>query len=143
MTNFEQHKRDHDKWFSPPFYTHPKGYKMCLYVYAAGGAGVNAHVSPFLMLMRGQCDDQLEWPLRGTFSVQLLSQNGDEGHDNDNNIVVEIPFDDNTRDLYCSRVVDADLHGYGWGCPTFIAHTKLKPRYLQDDCLKFYIKKVN
>ena len=29
MTDFEQHKRDDDRWYSPPFYTQPKGYKMC------------------------------------------------------------------------------------------------------------------
>ena len=119
---------------------------MCLYVYAAGSStssvSINTHVSPFLMLMRGQYDDQLEWPLRGVFSIQLLSQNGDEG-DDDDIVIMETPFDDNTPDLYCSRVVDADARGYGWGCPTFIAHTKLKPRYLQNNCLKFYIKKVD
>ena len=38
MTDFEQHKKDHDEWYSLPFYTHPKGYKVCLRVYAGGAA---------------------------------------------------------------------------------------------------------
>jgi hypothetical protein len=36
MTNFEEYKRDSDIWFSPHFYTHPNGYKMCLGVVANG-----------------------------------------------------------------------------------------------------------
>ena len=32
MTEFKKHKRDGGKWYSEPFYTHPKGYKMCLRV---------------------------------------------------------------------------------------------------------------
>jgi hypothetical protein len=34
MTNFEEYKKDNDIWFSPHFYTHPNGYKMCLGVVA-------------------------------------------------------------------------------------------------------------
>ena len=36
MTNFDQHKIDSDEWYSPPFYTHPRGYKMCLCMDANG-----------------------------------------------------------------------------------------------------------
>ena len=32
MDNFERRARDHTHWYSPPFYTHPQGYKMCLQV---------------------------------------------------------------------------------------------------------------
>ena len=52
MTNFEQHKIDSDQWYSPPFYTHPQGYKMCLKVYANGsGKGKGTHVSVYGYLM--------------------------------------------------------------------------------------------
>jgi len=36
MTEFERHKRDNDRWFSPPFYTHTHGYRMCVEVNANG-----------------------------------------------------------------------------------------------------------
>ncbi len=36
MTNFQQHKRDDDIWYSPPVYTHHQGYKICLSVDANG-----------------------------------------------------------------------------------------------------------
>ena len=133
MTNFEEHKKNRDQWFSPPFYTHPKRYTMCLRVFAEGnGDGANTHVSVFVALMKGEYDDQLEWPFWGKFTIQLLSQNGDE-----NDYTLTSAFDTDTPDEYCNRVVDRER---GWGKQKFIAHTKLKPRYLQNDCLKFYIQ---
>ena len=36
MTNFARDKMHSDHWYSPPFYTHPHGYKMCLRVDANG-----------------------------------------------------------------------------------------------------------
>jgi len=55
-----------DNWYSPPFYTHPQGYKMCLSVVANGsGDGKGTHVSVFAYLMRGDFDDHLKWPFQG------------------------------------------------------------------------------
>ena len=129
MTDFEQHKRDDDRWYSPPFYTQPKGYKMCLWVDARGcGDGANTHVSLFLLLMKGDYDEQLKWPLQGKFTIELLSQDGDEGH---------------SEILDFKNASDTERAKSGRGRHTFIRHTKLKPTYLQNDCLKFRIKKVD
>ena len=54
-------------------------------VYAAGyGDGEGTHVSVFLHLMKGPHDDKLEqsghWPLRGTFTIELLNQLNDSDH---------------------------------------------------------------
>ena len=38
MTNFDVRKKDDIDWYSPPFYTHHRGYKMCLLVYSNGEA---------------------------------------------------------------------------------------------------------
>ena len=135
MTNFEQHKEDGDEWYSPPFYTHPKGYKMCTLVYAgAVGDDANVYVSLYLKLMKGEYDDQLKWPLRGIFEVQLLSQNGEERL-----WVRTVTYDRRTPDKYCVRVVDEKVTDVGFGMFKFIRHSKLKPVYLQNDCLKFHI----
>ena len=72
MDDFEEHKMKADTWFSPPFYTHIGGYKMCLKVYANGfGNGKGTHVSVFVLLMRGEFDDHLKWPFNGNVTVQL------------------------------------------------------------------------
>ena len=65
MTNFNQHVSSEQKWYSPPFYTHPGGYKMCIKVYASGrGDGADTHVSVFASLMKGRNDDNLPWPFK-------------------------------------------------------------------------------
>ena len=135
MTNFKQHKKDHDEWYSPPFYTHPKGYKMCLNVYSGGdGKGVNTHVSLYFFFMKGEFDEQLEWPFQGKFSIQLLNQCGEEGH---HTRVIKFDAEDKV-----SRVVDGERASSGWGYTTFIAHTQLTPKFLQNDCLKFRVEKL-
>ncbi len=140
ITNFEKHKKDSDDWSSPPFYTHPKGYKMCLLVYAGGnGDGANTHVSLFLMRMKGEYDEPLKRPLRGKFTIQLMSQDGDERSDYH---IKTITYDVSTSGEDCDRVVAMDGE-LGLGTHKFIAHSELKPMYLRNDCLKFYIKEVN
>ena len=58
---------------------------MRLHVKAAGvGIGKGTHVSAFLDLTLGSHDDELEqsgqWPLRGTFTIELLNQLNDSDH---------------------------------------------------------------
>ena len=48
---------------------------MCLKVYANGvSEGKGTHVSAFICLMRGDNDDNLKWPFKGTIKVSLLNQ---------------------------------------------------------------------
>ena len=80
MKNFEQKQRNSKQWHSFPFYTCQRGYKACLEVYANGNShGQGTHVSVFIKLMKGEADDQLEWPFHGRFKVQLLNQDEEEG----------------------------------------------------------------
>ena len=61
-----------------PFFT--SGYKMCLVLYANGnGDGKGSHLSVFLHILHGH-DDQLDWPLKGTFIIELLNQLEDKNH---------------------------------------------------------------
>ena len=144
MTNFEQHKTDDDEWYSPPFYTHPQGYKMCLKVYANGeGEGKNTHVTVGAYLMRGEFDDQLKWPFQGHVTVAMLNQLEDNNHTTET-----IRFTNSANNKVIGRVTGRERAPSGWGQPTFIAHTDLsyKPakncQYLKYDCLRFRIVKV-
>ena len=93
MISFEQHKVDGDSWYSLPFYTHPRGHKMCLCVSANGSsAGKGTHVSVYGYLMRGEFDDHLKWPFQGDITVAMLNQLEDSNH-----ITNTIEFTD-TRD---------------------------------------------
>ena len=81
MTSFSKLKDSKKTWYSPPFYTFPGGYKMCLLVAAGGvGHGEGTHISAFLYLMAGENDEHLEWPMRGVFSIEVLNQERDQDH---------------------------------------------------------------
>ena len=140
LTDFQMHKKAGDDWFSPPFYSHIGGYKMCLSVDAKGlGGGEDTHVSVFVHLMRGEHDNQLKWPFRGDIAIQLLNRSRDEGHREKT-----VPFDDKVGDEYAGRVVGQE-RAAGFGYDQFIAHTELNTEskeYLKNDCLKFQITKV-
>ena len=137
MTNFRQHKRDKDQWYSPPVYTHHHGYKICLKVNANGnGSGKGTRVSVFVSFMRGEFDDSLKWPFRGAISYQLLDQVNGENHKR-----VTLPYDDDTPNVSCTRVTKGE-RGVGRGNSQFIAHSELEPKYLQNNTLLFQIYKV-
>ena len=134
MTNFSEKK--HKEWYSQPFHTHNMGYKMCLRVDADGlDTGKGTHMSVFVYLMRGEFDDQLQWPFRGSVTIQLLNQRGGEGHR-----VYTLLYNDQTPDIGCRVTVSERADG--WGNPKFISHDMLRPNYLQNDQLRFCISEV-
>ena len=81
MPEFVKHKAAGDIWYSKPFYSHQRGYKLCLAVHVNGQGDANGKaISVFIHLMRGEYDDELVWPLQGNTTVYLLNQFKDEGH---------------------------------------------------------------
>ena len=141
MTCLEQHKVDSDQWYSPPFYTHPQGYKMCLRVDANGhGEGKGTHVSVSVYLMRGEFDDVLKWPFRGHVVIQLSNQLQDKYHRGHT-----IDFSETTDARIISRVTSGERAESGFRCHPLIPHNDLNfnpttnCQYLKNDCLHFQI----
>ena len=144
MVNYHQHKRDGDSWYSPPFYTRPVGYKMCLRVNANGsGNGAGTHVSVGVCLMRGEHDDRLKWPFQGNITIQLLNQKKDQEH-----LAKTIPFDDNAiAGGYAARVTSGEYATKVLGRHQFISHTAVQSttvttQYLHNDCLKCRVTNI-
>ena len=137
MTNFTKYKNDSNYWNSIPFYTHLKGYKMFLKVYANGnGVANNTHVSVFITVMQGEFDHHLKWPFRGEFVISILNQEEDNGHE-----TKRVPFDDTVPDYIANRTMERELvKRRGWGLLKFILHTDLRPKYLKNDCIKLRIQ---
>ena len=82
MVNFSKEKaKDRcDDWKSPPMYTHSGGYKFCIGIDANGaetsrGKSVNVEV----WVMKGEYDDQLQWPVTAKFTLELINhfENGE------------------------------------------------------------------
>ena len=73
MRDFQERKQRNDVWLGKPFYTHAKGYKMCLVVFANGiGEVQGQYVSVFVQLLEGEFDNDLPWPFQGSVTVLLL-----------------------------------------------------------------------
>ena len=141
MPDYGNKKMNVVQWFSDPFYTHNNGYKMCLCVDAAGyGHGKGTHLSMFLYLMKGPHDDELTWPLRAKFEINLLNQISDSEHFS--RIVTYNNID--TPSIYTNRVIKGIRSRYGWGKPQYITNEHLNRitptcQYLKHDCLFFQV----
>jgi TNF receptor-associated factor 4 len=138
MTDFEEYQMDGDDWYSPHFYTHPNGYKMCLCVFPNGsGPGKHTHLSVYVRLMRGEFDGQLKWPFRGDITIKLVNQEKNEDH-----MVVIVSFDTHVLEKYNEKVVDKDRATIGRGYSQLIPLAELHPKYLKNNCIKLCIQRV-
>ena len=123
MTNFAQHKRNKDTWYSPPFYTYPHGYKMCIKVIC--------HKDTIFIgapLMRGKFDDQLVWPFQKTVYIRILNHCSGKNHIN-----ITADFSVDCRSGLRVTVGERQLKG----CGDSIPYTAVDS---QGDCTKVYIK---
>ena len=66
LPSFNQHKTSNSLFYSPSFYMHKGGYKMCIGVHANGcDEEQGSYILVFTYLMKGDYDDNLEWPIQG------------------------------------------------------------------------------
>ena len=76
MENFSKEKAtdEYDDWKSTPMYTHPGGYKFCIGIDANGYvASRGKSVNVKLWVMKGEYDDQLQWPVTAKFTLELIN----------------------------------------------------------------------
>ena len=127
MIEFGNKKKNGEDWYSNAFFTHHKGYQVCLNVYASG---VNkTHISVWLHLMKGPYDDQLKWPFKSYCEIKLLNQIS------------------NCKHHVTGGIIDSDLKRpttdkkqFVWYCYDFISHTMLDRdtkscQYLKNDTI--------
>ena len=137
LKEFEKHK--FLNFFQcPEFYTRDGGYKMCLIVYPNGHPTVG-YITVCAYLMKGDHDDHLTWPVKGTLSIQLLNHLGNSNHSE------PVEFHFNGSALHCQRVTTgAESVSRIW-CYQFIPHKKLlydagkNCQYLKDDHVFFRV----
>ena len=61
--------------YSPPFYTSPHGYRVCVRTYLNGdGIGKGTHISVFFFIMRSEHDNLLSWPFKQSVRFTLINQ---------------------------------------------------------------------
>lgn len=138
MTNVLQYVRDDDYWFSPPFYSHPQGYKMCFSVVPNGwGIAKGIYLSSYVYMMRGEFDDDLKWPFRGEVTIRLLNQDEDKEKE-DKHCVKTNYFEGEGKGR---RVIRRNQAEAGYGTPDFVPIMEV-PQYLKNDTLAFEVVKV-
>ena len=143
LTEFTKRKQFNNVCYSPPFYEYEQGYKMLLHVFMNGQQSARAtHISVYAHLMKGEYDDDLDWPFEGIITVELLNWREDKNH-----LSHTIVFDQHTDLKHSSRVAEENIAEYGWGDRhDFFSHSSLpynpvtNTEYLQDDCLRFRVR---
>ncbi len=151
MENFKNYPGTGLQWYSPPFHTHPCGYKMCLSVWAYNpmnqdsdeeGEESSTRWESFLsvgvVMMSGERDGKLKWPFRGDITMQLVDQ------ERDSHMSKVISFTDETPNNVAGRVAVYMKKNARACCENkFIALKKLRPKYLKNNSLRFRVSKVS
>ena len=98
------------------------------------GSGKDTHVSVFMCLMKGVNDNNLQFPMTGIFTVQVLNWKVDSQH-----FEQPIEFDDSTS-VECKEQVVTGERAVGTGIH-LISHELLTSdkQYLQDDQLSMRV----
>ena len=138
-------KRSRDEWYSSPFYSHPGGYKLCLKVDAYGrSSGTGTHLSVLIKLMKGEHDSYLEWPFRGSITLQLVNYNSDQCHHE-----MTVLFDDSAvaDGRVAKRVTVGERARYGCGYGQFLSHSEVEAstgtrQFLKNGCVVFRVTNI-
>ena len=147
LTEFTKRKHLNNVYYSPPFYSHPHGYKLCIKVYVNGcGEGKNTHISIGACPMRGDYDNSLQWPFEGDILIELLNWREDNHHYRGDKIIINRHNDPYGR--ITRHVTDGEYGHKAWGKIILISHSSLlynpdtNTEYLQDDCLRLRVVDV-
>ena len=139
LSSYSAYKETNTEFNSDPFYSSSYGYKYRIQVYTDGGRQPKGtHLSVYASLLKGDNDSSLTWPFAGTFVIELVNQLEDKNH-----YVQHIKFPAGNQ--VSKRVVDEEKASSGYGCPEFIAHSKLSfqsdkyTQYLKNDMLIFRV----
>ena len=138
MKNFSEEKAKDklDDWKSPAIYTHVFGYKFCIGVDANGhvdGRGKSIFVS--VWSIPGEYDDQLIWPAKAKFTMELINQQGGENAIQTTGVNTwEQPRQGSVQLFGFARVRSGSAYYY-------IEHSKLD-EFLCNDTLHFCVSKV-
>ena len=121
MKNFshEKAKGKSSDWRSPAMYTHVCEYKFCIGVDANGyGSECGKSIRMDLYSMSQEFDDQLKWPAKARFTVELINQTGGENGRH-------------SRTLIWKKLINQ----------SFLEHYKLNS-FFKNDTLYFYVSEV-
>ena len=140
ISHFDHYKMTRNLWYSPPFYSHPGGYRMCIRMDVNGENETEGeYISVFVFMMAGENDDHLIWPFRGEVTIELLNQLEDKNH-----YTRTLPYKEEQNEDDNRRVWVGERAMHGRGKSRYISHAALACnemdyQYLKDDCIYFRV----
>lgn len=136
FSNYGEIKAKNELMDSPPFFTHPGGYKINLRVRPNGFlTGKGTHVSLWFNSLKSDHDGVLSIPVKFIITVQLLNQHSDSEH-----MEKEVQCEVTPEKAGSWRYIGAEWE--------FVEHKELEwdstreTQYVKDDCLRFRICKI-
>ena len=136
LTDFKDIKAKNELLDSPPFYTHPGGYKINLRARPNGFlSGKGTHVSVWFNSLKSDYDTILKIPVKFMITFQLLNQHCDHEH-----VTQEVVCEVTEEKAGTWRFIGAEWE--------LIRHEDLErdgrrgTQYLKNDCLKFRITRI-
>ena len=135
ITDYTKKKECDAEWMSPPFYSHPQGYKFCLVVYA-NGHNCPKHLSVGVLFLESD-DVRVDWPLEIGFTISLLNWRSDK---QDYQKVIEYCSANNlvTKDGIKRSPIYNNFIPHSYLCYNSTTNTE----YLQNDCVRLRVSKV-
>ena len=143
IDNFQERQRADESWYSPLFYSHESGYKMCLRVYPNGDSDVKGtHLSIYIGLVPGEFDDLLSWPYCGSVTIHILNQQRSLFHISKRIELTTAANLKNRQRPDPKKIIDPS-HAIYWGYRQFAALKDLRGEFLKDNCLQLRVWKVD
>ncbi|CAG5135015.1 unnamed protein product [Candidula unifasciata] len=116
---------------SPPFYTSPWGYKMCIRASIDSASQNERHLSLFVHFMKGKNDAFLMWPFSGRINISVVDQNPDASR---RNHIMEVLETNPNLDAFQRPTIPRNHKGFGY--VQFVSISALENgSYLMDDVL--------
>ncbi|UJR25994.1 hypothetical protein I4U23_007341 [Adineta vaga] len=116
--------------YSPPFYSSPNGYKMCMRLYINGdGQARRTHLSLFFVVLRGDYDAILQWPFSFKITFCLYDQTNKQQH-----IIESFRPDIRSNSFQRPRSSMNIASGVPRFCPLTHIQQDNNP-YVRDDCM--------
>lgn len=118
---------------SPPSYVGRYGYKFCARLYMNGdGMGKRTHLSLYIVIMKSECDNLLQWPFQRKVYMTLINQKNHLY-----NVSEKItPSEDSPSFQRPKKEMNVAS-----GCPTFYRIDRLRRNgFIEDDCMFIEVK---
>ena len=142
VTGFSSRLENGSTCYSPPFYTHSRGYKMRLKVTPGASGKHRGNMSVHAELLAGEYDSSLQWPMNVDLTVEMVNWAR-----NSSCVTKTIDFGRASMDYRTRVPKESKVTTRMWGCGKFCSHATLFSGtcdivYVEDDCVHIRVKEA-